>query len=147
MCEFCIQHGAGKKWYLAAQNYAPELARSEDRESFIHDFFKKYSKNYHKNVLKMDIARQLPFVRDYALNKFNSYFNYKHSGQVISLEDAITICAIPSRVSIIDCPCQKYLFGKNDKKCILFGTTAEIVDNIPELSPVQDMGLEDVAAP
>ena len=39
MCEFCIQHGAGKKWYLAAKNYADELARSDGRESFIKDFF------------------------------------------------------------------------------------------------------------
>ncbi len=145
MCEYCIQHGAGKKWYLAAQNYARELTRSEERESFIHDFFRNYSRNYNRNVRKMDIAGRLPFVRDYAMKKFDSYFNYKHSGQVISLEDAVSICTIPGRVSVIDCPCKKYLLGENEKKCILFGTTAEIVDNIPEFSPVQDMGAEDVA--
>ena len=26
MCQFCMQHGAGKKWYLSAQNYSDKLA-------------------------------------------------------------------------------------------------------------------------
>ncbi|HMK54576.1 MAG TPA: 4Fe-4S binding protein [Methanobacteriaceae archaeon] len=144
MCQFCTEHGAGKKWYLAAQNYAQELASSEGRESYIHNFFKNY-RNYDKNVRKVDIARKIPFVRDYVQKKFDTYFNYNHSGQVISLEDAVTICAIPGRVSIIDCPCQKYLLNKTEKKCILFGTTSEIVDNIPEFAPVKDIGAEDAA--
>ena len=25
MCEFCIKHGEGKKWYLQAKNYAEDL--------------------------------------------------------------------------------------------------------------------------
>jgi len=25
MCEFCTEHGEGKKWYLQAKNYSAEL--------------------------------------------------------------------------------------------------------------------------
>jgi NAD-dependent dihydropyrimidine dehydrogenase PreA subunit len=143
MCEFCVQHGPGKKWYLVAQNYADKLAASEERKKFIHDFFKSYERNYRKNVRMTDIARKVPFVREYAEKKLNNYFSQKHAGQVICLEDAVSICSIPGRVSVIDCPCQKYLSGKEERKCILFGTTADIVENIPEFSNISDMGFED----
>jgi ferredoxin len=145
MCEFCVQHGAGKKWYLAAQNYAEELARSEGRESFIKDIYKDYRKMYGRKVQVSDIALKVPFIKKYAFEKIENYFTNKHAGQIVSLEDAITICGIPGRVSLVDCPCRKYLRGKDEKKCILFGTTAEIVDNIPEFSPVKDIGVEDAA--
>ena len=145
MCELCIQHGAGKKWYLAAKNYADELAQSQERRLFIKSVFKDYRKIYGRQVRVADIALKIPFIKRYALLKFNEFFMSDHSGQVISLEDAIAICGIPGRISLVDCPCSKYLFGKDVKKCMLFGFTAEIVDNIPEFSPVQDIGAEDAA--
>ncbi len=143
MCEFCIQHGSGKKWYLASKNYANKLGYSEERESFIKDFFKNYEKNYRKNVNMAEIASKIPFIKGYAEIKVKNYFTQKHAGQVIPLEDAISICSIAGRVSIMDCPCQKYLFNKKEKKCILFGSTAEIVENLPEFSDLSDLGLED----
>ncbi len=145
MCEFCIQHGAGKKWYLAAQNHAEKLAASEGRESFIKDFFGNYEKNYRKNVRMTDMARKIPFVREYAETKIKNYFSQKHAGQIVSLEDAVSICSIPGRVSVIDCPCQKYLTGKEERKCILFGATADIVENLPEFSHIYDLDFEDAA--
>ena len=29
MCEFCTEHGEGKKWYLQMKNYADELLHEE----------------------------------------------------------------------------------------------------------------------
>ena len=29
MCEFCTEHGEGKKWYLEMKNYADELLHEE----------------------------------------------------------------------------------------------------------------------
>lgn len=143
MCEFCLQHGDGKKWYLAHENYLKRMADSDDRETFIQDFFKNYEKNYRKSVKMVDIALQIPFVREYAEKKVRNYFTQKHAGQVILLEDAIAICGIPGRVSVIDCPCRKMLFNKSEKKCILFGTTAEIVENLPDNLHILDLGHED----
>lgn len=144
LCEFCIQHGAGKKWYLESKNYAEKLAASQKREEFIKDFFKRFERNYRRNTQKTDIAMKIPFIREYAKVKIENYFNNKHAGQVVSLEDAISICSIPGKVNVIDCPCQKYLLNKEEKKCILFGTTADIVENIPNLG-TYDMDFEDAA--
>ena len=106
--------------------------------------FECYERNYRRNTQKTDIARKLPFIRKYAESKIQNYFNLKHAGQVISLEDAISICSIPGKVSVIDCPCQKYLFNRYEKKCILFGTTADIVENLPNFN-IKDMDFEDAA--
>jgi hypothetical protein len=39
MCDFCIQHGEGKKWYLQAKNYGEDLLSDVRRRRFITDFF------------------------------------------------------------------------------------------------------------
>ena len=31
MCEFCTEHGEGKKWYLQMKNYSKELEHEEPR--------------------------------------------------------------------------------------------------------------------
>lgn len=145
MCEFCVQHGAGKKWFMNAQNYAEELAATDEREDFIRNFFTDYGRKYDRSVRKADLAFKIPFVKDYASKKLDQFYNEKHSGQVVCLEDAVTICSIPGRVSLIDCPCKKHLTGKSEEKCILFTTTAEIVDDLPEFTPVKDVGSEEAA--
>jgi len=95
MCEFCVQHGAGKKWYLPAKSYADELSRSEGRESFIKNIFKDYRKMYGRKVRIANVASSIPSVRKYALMKFNEYFSKDHEGHVVPLEDAVFICSIP----------------------------------------------------
>jgi hypothetical protein len=29
MCEFCLEHGKGRKWYLEMKNYSAELLRAD----------------------------------------------------------------------------------------------------------------------
>jgi hypothetical protein len=38
MCEFCHQHGEGKKWYLQAKNYSDDLLADINRRKIISDF-------------------------------------------------------------------------------------------------------------
>ena len=39
MCEFCLKHGEGKKWYLQASNYSDDLLSDIRRRKFIETFF------------------------------------------------------------------------------------------------------------
>jgi len=41
MCEFCMKHGEGKKWYLEAKNYSEDLLSDVRRVKFIREFFKE----------------------------------------------------------------------------------------------------------
>ena len=40
MCQFCHQHGEGKKWYLEARNYSEELLSDITRRRYILHFIK-----------------------------------------------------------------------------------------------------------
>jgi len=39
MCEFCLKHGEGKKWYLQVSNYSDDLLRDVRRRRFIETFW------------------------------------------------------------------------------------------------------------
>jgi NAD-dependent dihydropyrimidine dehydrogenase PreA subunit len=39
MCEFCLKHGEGKKWYLQARNYSDEMLSDIRRRRMIEEFF------------------------------------------------------------------------------------------------------------
>ena len=39
VCEFCLKHGEGKKWYLQAKNYSDDLLSDMRRRKFIEKFF------------------------------------------------------------------------------------------------------------
>ena len=58
MCEFCVQHGAGKKWYLAARNYVDKLAQSQERRLFIKSVFKDP-----QTLLVFGACKKLCFLR------------------------------------------------------------------------------------
>ena len=35
MCDYCMQHGAGGKWYLNAEHYSNEVAEKHDLRAFL----------------------------------------------------------------------------------------------------------------
>ena len=37
MCEFCVKHGEGEKWYLQAKNYSDDLLSDIRRRRFIEE--------------------------------------------------------------------------------------------------------------
>jgi len=38
MCEFCLKHGEGQKWYLQAKNYSEDLLNDVRRRKMIENF-------------------------------------------------------------------------------------------------------------
>ena len=45
MCEFCHQHGDGKKWYLKAENYSEDLLNDLERRQILEEFFPNHGRN------------------------------------------------------------------------------------------------------
>ena len=37
MCELCMKHGAGKKWYLNAQHYSDEIVEKYNLRDYLMD--------------------------------------------------------------------------------------------------------------
>ena len=60
MCEFCHQHGEGKRWYLLMENYSQELFAMDNRQEFMHDFFANFEEDMTANIKGMEKLQNAP---------------------------------------------------------------------------------------
>jgi len=128
MCEFCIKHGEGKKWYLNVKNYSQDLASDIKRRAYVKKFFysadksyKKYFNNIKNLPLKMPIIRPLlkALVRRKSIDT--------HWGQVVPIEDVEKILSITSSIVRIPCACSKITSGKERRTCFVITLNPESI--------------------
>jgi NAD-dependent dihydropyrimidine dehydrogenase PreA subunit len=126
MCDWCLKHGNGKKWYLNIKNYSKELLK--DRaviESVI-----KYFQNT-ENMVGMAPSMMEELLKLKTDEEFQAMAeNIKklieevspHQGQVVPIEDVREIIKIAGPMARIACVCRRMLRANFDEKtCILVG--------------------------
>jgi len=146
MCEFCMKHGAGKKWYLQAQNYSADRVRNSRRfrdglrwllrdrgdESGIH----------RRNMRLLDV----PIVGWAAKRLITRRMKTLHFGQVLALEDVERVFSLVDEINLFPCTCRRRLVGKQDERCC-FGLGSyprEVIEDIPEfVSDTQRLTVEE----
>jgi ferredoxin len=122
MCEFCVQHGEGKKWYLQAKHYSQEMV-SDERRSMIETFGSDYEKLMADGVGKISRAvaedpakaESLFPVHTQLLKKF-------HWGQVVPIEEIEQILDMTLSVVRVPCACRSTLKGFREAR-YCFGLT------------------------
>jgi ferredoxin len=147
MCEFCHQHGDGKKWYLKAENYSAELLDNLERRRYLEEFLPKAAK---MQGPELEAGFQKAMKSPAWLRQLMYYFREKrqrrdHFGQVVPLEDLAQIMEITNSIVRIPCICRKINKGRNDAGyCFGFGLDAEKMLDMKEafMSTFQ-MGPED----
>lgn len=60
MCEFCVKHGEGKKWYLRAENYSLEVAGKINAIKTVESFAKNFDSIASKSEKLINFVRKLP---------------------------------------------------------------------------------------
>jgi NAD-dependent dihydropyrimidine dehydrogenase PreA subunit len=126
MCDWCLKHGDGKKWYLNVKNYSKELLKDEAViESII-----KYFQNT-ENIVGM-----APYMMEGLLSlRTDEEFSdlaenvrrmieevSPHRGQVVPIEDVKEIVDLAGPMARIACVCRRMLRASFDEKtCILVG--------------------------
>ena len=87
MCEFCHQHGEGKKWYLRAENYSEDLLSDVRRRKFIREFLSgpEWLARELEQAEKLDRAPAL--VRRAVIWAVSNRQKKIHYGQVVPVED------------------------------------------------------------
>jgi Pyruvate/2-oxoacid:ferredoxin oxidoreductase delta subunit len=123
MCEFCHQHGEGKKWYLNANNYAEDLLSDLRRRRFITRFFEDpgHLAKGERALTALDVMPD--FLWKGVRRRITDKQKPKHFGQVVPIEDIERILALTTSVVRLACICRHVAAGKEQRYC--FGVSME----------------------
>jgi Pyruvate/2-oxoacid:ferredoxin oxidoreductase delta subunit len=135
MCEFCHEHGEGKKWYLEARNYSQDLLHSELSPERQADVGVRNRAEYlarFKEYFVMPAVTGIPkSVEDLVgallgpggLHKIQQggpdlleHSKALHFGQVLPIEDVERIIDMVDSVTRIPCGCRFLSTGLTDKR-------------------------------
>lgn len=118
MCEFCIRHGEGKKWYLHVENYSEDLWSDIKRKKVAKKHFELIAglPNKEFKIYKF-FHQKFPFLGLLMLRRFKNEFKKKHLGQAVPIEDVRNILHIVNSVVRIPCVCRNSTKGKNARYC------------------------------
>jgi len=139
MCEYCTEHGEGKKWYLLMKNFSDELlhqeltsaqmemvganTRAEWRKQVLNKLLMKASDvSIEKNALKDPSAPTESTDDQIDEEELLKRRKATHFGQVLPIEDVEKVLDMVDSITRIPCGCRLKTTGKADKRyCFGFG--------------------------
>jgi Pyruvate/2-oxoacid:ferredoxin oxidoreductase delta subunit len=114
MCEFCHEHGEGKKWYLQAKNYSQELINQERKN--IYTSVNNMGESVIESLKRLDSLKDNPEVRKSALPLIIAKRKKTHWGQVITLEEVEQILDMTVDITRTPCSCRSAIYGVSDAR-------------------------------
>lgn len=124
MCQFCVEHGEGERWYLQAKNYACDLDSDLRRREYVVDFISGFEMMRANTISAMKLLEKLPSPLERAgKNAISRRMRPIHFGQPVPLEDCEAIFDIATSITAIPCICRMHAPNQNaDEVCILVTT-------------------------
>jgi len=117
MCEFCLKHGEGKKWYLQAKNYSDELLSDIRRRRMIEEFFSNPGR-LTKGIENLNRLDKTPkFIKGMIGRIITSRQKKAHFGQVVPIEEIEQIFGFVSSIVRVACLCRKVTVNKEKRYC------------------------------
>jgi Pyruvate/2-oxoacid:ferredoxin oxidoreductase delta subunit len=120
MCEFCVKHGEGEKWYLRAKNYSEDMLDDIRRRRFIARFADEgaIAKEVRDGFRDLQRLRKLPwFVRSAFTRVVTRRMKRIHFGQVVPIEEIGEILGFVTSIVRLACLCRKQTAGKEKRYC------------------------------
>jgi ferredoxin len=126
MCEICQKHGNGNKWYFNPKNYEREMGEARK------DFLEKIAGPFYNEWLtgkleKLDQLRGIPLVNKLSQKSFEKYEASMYGGQIIPLDDVLTVMELCENPALLPCPCRE-IVGKEKYYCLNFGLIPELYE-------------------
>jgi hypothetical protein len=107
MCQFCVQHGDGEKWYLQAANYAADLESDLARRGYVVSFINDFEDNRRKIRAGLSALRFMPKpVADPVRARSTRYMQENHFGQPVPIEECEKIVSMATSVVRMPCLCR-----------------------------------------
>jgi len=118
MCEFCLEHGEGRKWYLEAKNYGGDLQNDLERKTAFQKFINKAAKSGEEFHRQMEELERAPsFVRRMSRWKTVRTMKKLHYGQIVPIEDVERIFGFVNSIIRTSCLCRRMLHGEERRYC------------------------------
>jgi len=115
MCEFCHQHGEGKKWYLQAKNYSQELW-NEERRQMTKEFFEKFEETAATTFGGLEQLKADPAALETMLPMVVAEQKKNHWGQVVPIEEVEQILDMAVNIVRVPCACRSATRGLYDAR-------------------------------
>jgi ferredoxin len=153
MCQWCMKHGAGGKWYLNARNYSQELADETNAKDHLTNVYNNFERVFVKKIygqtmqnigykLRMPIIGRVvrSIVERIVHNegpKRKMIMSDGHFGQVLPVEDVRLILGELAAEPIIlnYCMCRYMMRAEKKATCISFGVLSEVLEKLPRYIP------------
>ena len=134
MCEYCIQHGEGKQWYLQMKNYSNELLHTpltpEQKEAvgFVtrHEWLDNFTKWFivpaYKGRFPEDpqskdgTSTSEELAKSPSEEQILTQRKIEHFGQVLPIEDVEKIFEKANSITRMPCGCRYYNTGLTDQR-------------------------------
>lgn len=117
MCEFCVKHGEGEKWYLNAANYSEDLLSDIRRRRLIEEFLSD-TDGLARASKYLDILGKAPrLVKDIVGGIVTRKMKKNHFGQVVPIEDIEKIFGFVNSIVRVSCICRHVTLGKDQRYC------------------------------
>ena len=123
MCEFCLKHGEGKKWYLRAKNYSDDLLSDIRRRKFIESFLTE-TESLKKGLERFEKLQKAPnLIRAIVRRLISRKMKKVHFGQVVPIEDIEQIFGFVNSIVRVACLCRHITLGSEKRYC--YGVSLE----------------------
>ncbi|UCC96686.1 MAG: 4Fe-4S binding protein [Phycisphaerales bacterium] len=117
MCEFCLKHGEGKKWYLQASNYSDDLLSDIRRRKFIETFFTD-TEALARDVQRLEQLENIPrLIKGIVKRIITGKMKKVHYGQVVPIEDIERIFRFVNSIVRVACVCRHINLGREERYC------------------------------
>jgi len=120
MCEFCLKHGEGKKWYLRAENYSEDLLSDIRRRRMIETFFSNPEALARGAQQLSKLDRAPGFIRGMVTRVISRRMKRVHFGQVVPIEEVERILEFVTSVVRLACICRHVTRGEEKRYCYGF---------------------------
>ena len=150
MCEFCLKHGEGKKWYLQAKNYSDDLLSDIHRRKLIEKFFSN-PEAFGRDAQRIGHLEKAPsFIRAIISRIITRKMKNDHFGQVVPIEEIEQIFGFVNTIVRVACFCRHVTLGEEKRYCYGIslaangGKLGEILDGLDDsfISGPDRAGLE-----
>lgn len=138
MCEFCVKHGDGEKWYLNAANYSEDLLSDIRRRRLMEEFLSDTDGLARANKYLEILGKTPRPVKNIVGRIVTRKMKKNHFGQVVPIEDIEKVFGFVNSIVRISCVCRHVTLGKDQRYCYAVslgpggGKLAEIMRGIDE---------------